>query len=283
MIGDWPPNLDFKLSVKIHSSGSTILVPTDLHKHKNTQGQYMKRKPQFVTWLIRSQSDAQELVCSARVALLLVWPHSPRRGEFSFTFSLSFRTLLKRQNAGIKHCWVHRLLCLSANQHRRRISVIVWGQLLPLLRRALNKVTHGKGKGLKTEQGWRSFVFWWDLPFVLYLSSYEPNIYLRQEMPNSLGRLLPTQSLSVVWWAPQQLARKTSWEKRTSRQLKIWLATYRKNIRLYSELKGEIQKGLYPKDQKAPNIPDTMPRVLSPSSYPVSLQRRANTVCLSSP
>lgn len=102
-------------------------------------------------------------------------------------------------------------------------------------------------------------------------------------MPNSLGWLLPTQSLSVVWGAPQQLARKTSWEKRTSRQLKIWLATYRKNIRLCSELKGEIQKGLYPKDQKAPNSPDTMPRVLSPSSYPVSLQRGANTVCLSSP
>lgn len=59
------------------------------------------------------------------------------------------------------------------------VSGIVWGQLLPLLRRALNQVTHGKGKGLKTEQGWRSFVFWWDLSFVLYLHvTHSPSIIL---------------------------------------------------------------------------------------------------------
>lgn len=49
------------------------------------------------------------------------------------------------------------------------VSVILWGRWLPLLLRPLNKVTHGKGKRLKTEQVWRSFVFWWDLSFVLYL------------------------------------------------------------------------------------------------------------------
>lgn len=66
----------------------------------------MKRKPQFVSLLPE---------------VLPEWPHSPRRGELSSTFSLSFRTLLKRQNAGIKHCWANRLLCPSANQHCRRI------------------------------------------------------------------------------------------------------------------------------------------------------------------
>lgn len=74
-----------------------------------------------VTWLIRSRFDPEELVCSAWASSLLTWPHSPRRGELSFTCSLSFGTLLKRQNKGIKHCWVHHLLCLSTNQRHRRI------------------------------------------------------------------------------------------------------------------------------------------------------------------
>lgn len=85
----------------------------------------MKRKAQFVSlgWFSVSVWCWSRSLCS-----LLARPHSLRRGEFSSTFSLSFGTLLKRQNTSIKHCWAHRyLLCQSANRIVKDIGV--WGQL----------------------------------------------------------------------------------------------------------------------------------------------------------
>lgn len=118
----------------------------------------------------------------------------------------------------------------------------------------------------------------------LALFSYETsckywNTYLQPKTLSLLGLQLPTQSSGVVWWGRPRLGHKTSFKKQQIPTLKSQSQLFSRfrygDVSVENCYSASIQViKTHPMDQTAPNSPDTIPRVLSPSSNPCALKRR---------
>lgn len=81
------------------------------------------------------------------------------------------------------------------------------------------------------------------------------------------------------------LIKTINWQETIQININFWVLPFLNSdmlkIKQLSFLTAQVK--LYPKDQTAPKSPDTIPRVLSPSSYPCSLQEeKVMSICFPS-